>query len=278
MRKVLTIAGSDSCCGAGVQADLKTINALGAYGTCAITAVTTQNTLGISSVFKVPATFVGQQIDAVISDIGVDALKTGMLTNEKVVEIVSDRVSRHKLKNLVVDPVIKSHYGERLLTTTGVKKLISNLIPLAYLVTPNIPEAEILAGMKIKSLPAIKDAAKCIHELGAANVLIKGGHITSDENGDYSSKMDVADILYDGKSFETFEEKRIKTEKVHGTGCIYSAAIATELANGNDLMNSITNAKKFVTEIIKNPLTLGKGYKLAPFGNQFLPENIVDFL
>ncbi len=278
MRKVLTIAGSDSCCGAGVQADLKTINALGAYGTCVITAVTAQNTLGISSVFKVPATFVGQQIDAVISDIGVDALKTGMLTNEKVVEIVADRVSRHKLKNLVVDPVIKSHYGERLLTTTGVKKLISNLIPLAYLVTPNIPEAEILADMKIRSLPDIKDAAKCIHELGAANVLIKGGHITSEENEDYSSKMDVADILYDGKSFETFEEKRIKTEKVHGTGCIYSAAIATELANGNDLMNSITNAKKFVTEILKNPLTLGKGYKLAPFGNQFLPENIVDFL
>jgi hydroxymethylpyrimidine kinase/phosphomethylpyrimidine kinase len=278
MRKVLTIAGSDSCCGAGVQADLKTINALGAYGTCVITAVTAQNTLGVSSVFKVPATFVGQQIDAVISDIGVDALKTGMLTNEKVVEIVADRVSRHKLKNLVVDPVIKSHYGERLLTTTGVKKLISNLIPLAYLVTPNIPEAEILADMKIKSLPAIKDAAKCIHELGAANVLIKGGHITSDEDEDYSSKMDVADILYDGKSFETFEEKRVKTEKVHGTGCIYSAAIATELANGNDLINSITNAKKFVTEILKNPLTLGKGYKLAPFGNQFLPENIVDFL
>jgi hydroxymethylpyrimidine kinase/phosphomethylpyrimidine kinase len=267
MRKVLTIAGSDSCCGAGVQADLKTINALGAYGTCVITAVTAQNTLGVSSVFKIPATFVGQQIDAVISDIGVDALKTGMLTNEKVVEIVSVRVRRYKLKNLVVDPVIKSHNGERLLSSNGVKKLISNLIPLACLVTPNIPEAEILAGMKIKSLPDIKDAAKCIHELGAANVLIKGGHITSEESRDYFSKMEVADILYDGKTFECFEEKRIKTENVHGTGCIYSAAIATELANGNDLMNSIINAKKFVTEILKNPLTLGKGYKLAPFGS-----------
>jgi hydroxymethylpyrimidine kinase/phosphomethylpyrimidine kinase len=278
MRKVLTIAGSDSCCGAGVQADLKTINALGAYGTCVITAVTAQNTLGVSSVFKIPATFVGQQIDAVISDIGVDALKTGMLTNEKVVEIVSVRVRRYKLKNLVVDPVIKSHNGERLLSSNGVKKLISNLIPLACLVTPNIPEAEILAGMKIKSLPDIKEAAKCIHELGAANVLIKGGHITSEESRDYFSKMEVADILYDGKTFECFEEKRIKTENVHGTGCIYSAAIATELANGNDLMNSITNAKKFVTEILKNPLTVGKGYKLAPFGDQFLSENIVDFL
>ncbi len=125
MRKVLTIAGSDSCCGAGAQADLKTINALGAYGTCAITAVTTQNTLGISSVFKIPATFVGQQIDAVISDIGVDALKTGMLTNEEVVEIVSDRVKKHKLRNLVVDPIIMSHTGESLLSSNGVKKLIS---------------------------------------------------------------------------------------------------------------------------------------------------------
>ncbi len=278
MRKVLTIAGSDSCCGAGVQADLKTINALGAYGTCVITAVTAQNTLGVISVFKIPAAFVGQQIDAVVTDIGVDALKTGMLTNEKIVEIVSDRVRRHKLKNLVVDPVIKSHYGERLLTTTGVKKLISNLIPLSYLVTPNIPEAEILAGRKIHNLPDMKDAAKSIYELGAGNVLIKGGHITSDENGLYSSKMDVADILYNGTSFESFEEKRIKTINVHGTGCIYSAAIVTELANGNDLINSITTAKKFVTEILKRPLTLGKGYKLAPFGNQLLSENIVDLL
>jgi hydroxymethylpyrimidine kinase/phosphomethylpyrimidine kinase len=278
MRKVLTIAGSDSCCGAGVQADLKTINALGAYGTCVITAVTAQNTLGVSSVFKIPATFVGQQIDAVVSDIGVDALKTGMLTNEKVIEIVSDRVRRHKLKNLVVDPIIKSHYGERLLTTIGVKKLSSDLIPLSCLVTPNIPEAEILADMKIKSLSDIKDAAKIMYDQGAKNVLIKGGHITNDENEDYGFEDKATDILYNGKTFEYFEEKRIKTVNIHGTGCIYSAAIATELAKGNDLVSSITSAKKFVTEILKRPLTLGKGYKLAPFGSQFLPENIVDFL
>ena len=257
MRKVLTIAGSDSCCGAGVQADLKTISALGAYGTCAITAVTAQNTLGVSSVFEIPATSVGQQIDAVVSDIGADALKTGMLTNEEVVEIVSDRVRRHKLKNLVVDPIIMSHTGEKLLSSNGVKKLILNLIPLSHLVTPNIPEAEILADRKIKSLSDMKDAAKSIHEQGARNVLIKGGHITNDG--------EATDILYDGESFEYFEEKRIKAENVHGTGCIYSAAIATELAKGNDLINSITTAKKFVTEIIKNPLTLGKGYKLASF-------------
>jgi hydroxymethylpyrimidine kinase/phosphomethylpyrimidine kinase len=259
MRKVLTIAGSDSCCGAGVQADLKTINALGAYGTCAITAVTAQNTLGVSSVFEIPAVSVGQQIDAVVSDIGTDALKTGMLTNEEVVEIVSDRVKKHKLKNLVVDPIIMSHNRERLLSPSGVKKLSLNLIPLSHLITPNIPEAEILADRKIMSFSDMKDAAKSIHEQGARNVLIKGGHVTNDGES--------TDILYDGKSFEYFEEKRIKTENVHGTGCIYSAAIATELAKGNDLITSITTAKKFVTEIIKNPLALGKGYKLASFSS-----------
>ncbi len=259
MRKVLTIAGADSCCGAGVQADLKTINALGAYGTCVITAVTAQNTLCVSSVFEIPAASVGQQIDAVISDIGADALKTGMLTNEEVVEVVSDRVKKHKLKNLVVDPIIMSHSGEKLLSSNGVKKLSSTLIPLSCLVTPNIPEAEILADRKIKFLSDMKDAAKFIHEQGARNVLIKGGHVTNDG--------DATDILYDGQSFEYFEEKRIKTENVHGTGCIYSAAIATELAKGNDLINSITTAKKFVTEIIKKPLTLGKGYNLASFSS-----------
>ncbi len=263
MRKVLTIAGSDSCCGAGAQADLKTINVLGAYGTCAITAVTAQNTLGVSSVFEIPAASVGQQIDAVISDIGADALKTGMLTNEEVVEIVSDRVKKHKLRNLVVDPIIMSHTGESLLSSNGVKKLISTLIPLSCLVTPNIPEAEIMADRKIMSLSDMKDAAKSIHEQGARNVLIKGGHVTNDG--------EATDILYDGKSFEYFEEKRIKTENVHGTGCIYSAAITTELAKGNDLITSITTAKKFVTEIIKNPLTLGKGYDLASFSSQFMP-------
>jgi hydroxymethylpyrimidine/phosphomethylpyrimidine kinase len=271
MRKVLTIAGSDSCCGAGIQADLKTINALGAYGTCAITAVTAQNTLGVSSVFEIPAAFVGQQIDAVVSDMGTDALKTGMLTNEEVVEIVTDRVKRHKLDRLVVDPVIMSHTGERLLSSNGVKKLISDLIPLSCLVTPNIPEAEILADRKIKSLADIKDAAKIMNDQGAKNVLITGGHITNDGKGDYDFEDKATDILYDGKTFEYFEEKRIKTVNIHGTGCIYSAAIATEMAKGNDLINSIKNAKKFVTEIIKNPLTLGNGHKLAPFSSPFLP-------
>ena len=183
MYKVLTIAGSDSCCGAGVQADLKTINKLGAYGTCAVTAITVQNTIGVSSVLAVPASIVGQQIDAVVTDIGTDTVKTGMLVSKEVVEIVCEMAKKHKLQKVVVDPVIKSHKGERLLSLEGVNKFRSDLIPLSYLVTPNIPEAEILTDREIKNLSDTKDAARAIYELGAENVLIKGGHIMSQEDG-----------------------------------------------------------------------------------------------
>ena len=269
MYKVLTIAGSDSCCGAGVQADLKTINALGAYGTCAVTAITVQNTLGVSSVLAVPASIVGQQIDAVLSDIGTDTVKTGMLVSKEVVEIVCDMVKKYNLKELVVDPVIKSHKGERLLSLEGVNKFRSDLIPLSCLVTPNIPEAEILAGHKIENISDIKDAARAIHEQGAENVLIKGGHIMSqgDRNDDPSDGK-VIDVFYDGKSFHDFRDERLNTGNVHGTGCIYSAAIATELAKGNDMISSITAAKKFVIKIIKGSAVLGKGYRLASFAPQ----------
>jgi hydroxymethylpyrimidine/phosphomethylpyrimidine kinase len=274
MYKVLTIAGSDSCCGAGVQADLKTINALGAYGTCAVTAITVQNTLGVSSVLAVPASFVAQQIDAVVSDIGTDAVKTGMLINEEVVEIVCSMVKKHNLKNLVVDPVIKSHKGKRLLSPEGVNKLRSDLIPLSCLVTPNIPEAEILTDRKIKNLSDIKDAARAIFEQGDANVLIKGGHIKIQEDGsDNASTGEVIDIFYDGKSFKHFRDERLNTENVHGTGCIYSAAIAAELAKGNDMISSITIAREFIIKIIKGSSALGKGCRLANFAPQNMEEN-----
>ena len=263
MFKVLTIAGSDSCCGAGVQADLKVINALGASGTSAITAITAQNTLGVSSVFNVPASVVGQQIDAVISDIGADSLKTGMLVSKEVVEIVCDMFRKYSLKNLVVDPVITSHKGERLLSDEGVKKLVSGLIPLSCLVTPNIPEAEILTdSKKIENLSDIKDAASAMFEQGASNILIKGGHVDDYENGE------IIDLFYDGKEFRCFSEKRIDTDNVHGTGCMYSAAIATELAKGNDMISSITVAKKFITKIIKESSMPGKGNRLADFTHQ----------
>jgi hydroxymethylpyrimidine kinase/phosphomethylpyrimidine kinase len=266
MYKVLTIAGSDSCCGAGVQADLKTINKLGAYGTCAVTAITVQNTIGVSSVLAVPASIVGQQIDAVVTDIGTDTVKTGMLVSKEVVEIVCEMAKKHKLQKVVVDPVIKSHKGERLLSLEGVNKFRSDLIPLSYLVTPNIPEAEILTDREIKNLSDTKDAARAIYELGAENVLIKGGHIMSQEDGnDDASDGKVIDVFYDGKSFQEFRDERLNTENVHGTGCIYSAAIATELAKGNDMISSITIAREFIINIIMGAIALGNGYRLARF-------------
>ncbi len=266
MYKVLTIAGSDSCCGAGVQADLKTINKLGAYGTCAVTAITVQNTLGVSSVLAVPASIVGQQIDAVVTDIGTDAVKTGMLVSKEVVEAVCEMIKKHKLKKIVADPVIKSHKGERLLALEGVNKFRSDLIPLSCLVTPNIPEAEVLSDRKINNLSDIKDAASAIHGQGAENVLIKGGHIMSQEDGrDDTSDREVVDVFYDGKSFQDFRDERLNTGNVHGTGCIYSAAIATELAKGNDMVSSITIAREFIIEIIKGSIALGNGYRLAYF-------------
>jgi len=266
MYKVLTIAGSDSCCGAGVQADLKTISALGAYGTCAVTAITAQNTLGVSSVFAIPASLVGQQIDAVVSDIGTDTVKTGMLVGREVVEIVCEMVKKHKLKKMVVDPVIKSHKGERLLSLEGVNKLRSDLIPLSCLITPNIPEAEVLTDSKISNLSDTKDAARAIHEQGAENVLIKGGHIMIQGDGsDDASTGEVVDVFYDGKSFQCFSDECLNIENVHGTGCIYSAAITTELAKGNDMISSITIAREFIIKIIKGSIALGKGYRLANF-------------
>jgi hydroxymethylpyrimidine kinase/phosphomethylpyrimidine kinase len=269
MYKVLTIAGSDSCCGAGVQADLMTINKLGAYGTCAVTAITVQNTLEVSSVLAVPAAIVGQQIDAVVTDIGTDTVKTGMLVSKDVVAIVCEMVKKHKIKKIVVDPVIKSHKGERLLSLEGVNKFRSDLIPLSCLVTPNIPEAEVMTDRKINNLSDIKDAARAIHEQGAENVLIKGGHSMIKEDGsDDASDAEVVDVFYDGKSFQHFRDKRLNSGNVHGTGCIYSAAIATELAKGKDMIGSITIAREFIIKIIKGSIVLGKGYRLAHFAPQ----------
>ncbi len=266
MYKVLTIAGSDSCCGAGVQADLRVISALGAYGTCAITAITAQNSLGVSSVFNVPASIVGQQIDAVISDIGTDSLKTGMLVSEEIVEVVCDKFRKYSLKNLVVDPVVTSHQGESLLSGDGVRKIISDMIPLSCLVTPNIPEAEILASRKIKNLSDLKDAASVLIDKGASNVLIKGGHAMNREDGNNEEiNGESIDLFYDGKEFQYFREKRLDIDNVHGTGCIYSAAIATELSKGNEMISSITVAKKFISKIIKESTMPGKGSRLADF-------------
>ncbi len=267
MNKVLTIAGSDSCCGAGVQADLKVINALGAVGICAITAITAQNTLGVNSVYSVPVSIISEQIDAVVSDMGADSLKTGMLVSEEVVDVVCGMVSKYNLNNMVVDPVITSHAGKRLLSNEGVKRLIADLIPLSCLVTPNIPEAEILTNRKIKNTSGLEDAAGALFDQGASNVLIKGGHAMNHGSGE-DAEGEVVDLFYDGKVFEYFREERIKRSNVHGTGCMYSAAIATELAKGNNLASSISIAKRFITKVIKESSMPGKGCRLADFTDQ----------
>lgn len=261
LKSILTIAGSDPCCGAGIQADIKTILLLGGYGTSVITALTAQNTCGVQEIYKVPASSVAKQIDAVVTDIDIAAVKTGMLPTSDIVKVVADKIMEHNLKNVVVDPIIFAKNGSSLLSEEAIKSITSQLLPLTYLITPNIPEAEILTGMKINNLNDIKRAAKAVKKSGTENVLIKGGHL-NDCLTHKPTKRKVIDILYDGKSFEYFEYNFIPTRGVHGTGCAYSAAIATKLATGNSLVNAVQEAKKFISEAIEKAINLGKGYAL----------------
>ncbi len=253
MYKVLIIAGSDSGGGAGIQADLKTVTVLGAFGTCAITAITAQNTLGVQNIYEIPDHIVAQQIDSVMSDIGTDALKTGMLVNADTVKVVRDKIKQYQIKNVVVDPVIAAKGGRQLLSPDGINALISDLIPLSFLITPNIYEAERLSGQMIRSLSDMEESAKLIHKLGAKNILIKGGHLFEDEDI-------VTDILYDGKTFEYFSSKRIKTLNTHGIGCTYASAIAAGLAKGKGLKEAIKDAKSFITKALRLSYNPGKGH------------------
>lgn len=261
LKSILTIAGSDPCCGAGIQADLKTILVLGGYGTSVITALTVQNTCGVQDIYKVPASRVAKQIDAVVADIDIAAVKIGMLLTSDIVKVVADKIIEHNLKNVVVDPIIFAKDGRRMLNEEAIKSIIRQLLPFTYLITPNIPEAETLTGMKINNLNDIKASAKAIKRSGTENVLIKGGHL-NDCSTSSAAKRKAIDILYDGKSFEYFEYKFIPTRGVHGTGCAYSAAIATKLAIGNPLVNAVQEAKRFVSEAIEKAINLGKGYAL----------------
>ena len=263
--KVLTIAGSDSGGGAGIQADIKTITALGGYATTVITALTAQNTLGVHAIIEVPASFVGQQIDAIMTDIGTDAVKTGMLLCKDIVEVVSSKIKEYNINRVVVDPVMLSKNEKRLLSTDAVNALTSQLFPLSFVVTPNIPEAEYITGLKIQNLSHAEEAAKFIHQLGPSHVLIKGGH--AGKSWDMKNKDTVIDILYDGKSFEYIEGEYIPTKNTHGTGCTYASAIATYLAKGNGLTEAVVQAKRFVTTSIQKSFNLGKGYgTLDQFG------------
>jgi hydroxymethylpyrimidine/phosphomethylpyrimidine kinase len=249
MKRILTIAGSDSGGGAGIQADLKAITLLGGYGMSVLTALTAQNTVGVQAIHEVPSRFVETQIDSVLSDIGADAIKTGMLANAEIVEVVARKIRQYGVKKVVVDPVMVAKSGDSLLREDARDALIKRLLPLSMVVTPNLPEASVLAGFKVNSVEGMKKAAHRIYELGAKHVVVKGGHL----------RRMAIDILYDGKRFHEIESKRIETKNTHGTGCTFASAIATLLARGESVPEAVRNAKTFITLAIQSGLPLGKG-------------------
>ena len=246
----MTIAGSDSGGGAGIQADLKTFAALGVYGTSVLTAITAQNTLQVTAAFELPADLVRSQIDTVLSDIGTDAVKTGMLSSSIIIEAVADRVREHGLVDLVVDPVMVAKGGDRLLKEEAVDAMRTLLIPLARVVTPNRYEAEVLVGHDVGTLDDARDAAREIVVMGAGAAVVKGGHIEGP----------ATDILYDGDEFKAFTAQRIQTTSTHGTGCTFASAIAAGLARGLSVRDSVAQAKEYVTEAIKTAFPMGDGH------------------
>jgi len=262
MRRALTIAGSDSGGGAGIQADLKVFTAFGVYGMSVVTAITAQNTVRISGIHGLPAQFVRLQLEAVLEDIGSDGIKTGMLLNADIVETVADSVRQYAVPFWVIDPVMVSKGGDRLLDERAVQILVKKCIPLCSLVTPNIPEAEVLAGIRIDTENDIFRAAKKIHRLGAGAVLIKGGHRPGN----------ATDILFDGKEFTRFVSEMIPTKNTHGTGCTYSAAILANLILGRPLEAAVRISKAYVTEAIRQAFPIGKGY--GPLNHFIRPESV----
>jgi hydroxymethylpyrimidine/phosphomethylpyrimidine kinase len=248
--RALTIAGSDSGGGAGIQADLKTFSALGVFGMTAITAVTVQNTKGVSSFEEISPATVAEQIRAVAGDIGVDAAKTGMLASAAIVEAVAEAVEEMRLPNLVVDPVFVSKHGHPLLADDAVGALGRLILPLATLVTPNLPEAAALAGSEVSTRDDMRRAAGAILQLGPRAVLVKGGHLEGDR---------ATDLFVDGAVEEWIDAERIETPHTHGTGCTLSAAITAYLARGASLIDAVRAGKAFVTEAIRHALPLGEG-------------------
>lgn len=249
-KRALTIAGSDSGGGAGIQADLKTFTALGVYGASVVTAVTAQNANEVRAIHTIPSDVVGHQIDSVVQDIGIDAVKSGMLLNREIVEIVADAISKIDQPIYVLDPVMISESGTRLLETEATEAMIRRLIPLAHVVTPNIPEAEVITSRTIKRAEDMRDAAKHVHGLGADYVLIKGGHMESSE---------ATDVLFDGTHFQTFSIERIEGANPHGTGCTFSAAITAYLAKGIEVPEAVDNAKAYITGAIFAGFAVGQG-------------------
>jgi hydroxymethylpyrimidine/phosphomethylpyrimidine kinase len=250
MKLALTIAGSDSSGGAGIQADLKTFAAHGVFGLSAITAVTAQNTTGVSDVAIMPPALVTAQIDAVISDLGADAVKTGMLGNAAVAIAVADAVERLALRRLVVDPVMVATSGARLLDEAAVHTVRARLLPLAMLVTPNVAEAEILTGLRIVTAADLATAARRLVELGARAALVKGGHLEGP----------AIDAYWDGSTALELVAERLPARNTHGTGCTLSAAITARLALGDDLPDAVRRAKAYVTKAIAQAPSLGRGH------------------
>jgi hydroxymethylpyrimidine/phosphomethylpyrimidine kinase len=247
----LTIAGSDSGGGAGIQADLKTFAAHGVYGTSAVTAVTAQNTVGVRAVEELSPSLVGAQIDAVAGDIGVDAAKTGMLSSSAIIEVVATKLGEHRLDKVVVDPVMVAKSGDRLLEASAIQALRDRLLPRALVVTPNLPEAETLVGFPLDGEEAVRRAAERLVEMGAGAAVVKGGH---------GGGAESVDLLYWKGRFRAYRAPRQKTRNTHGTGCTFSAAIAAELARGADLERAVELAKDYLTAALARGISLGSGH------------------
>lgn len=249
MRTALSIAGSDSSGGAGIQADIKTMTMNGVYAMSAITALTAQNTLGVTEIFPVPPEFLAAQINAVFEDIRPDAVKIGMVASTELIHVIAERLRHYRAENIVADPVMVATSGSRLMQTEAVSVLVEKLLPLATLVTPNIPEAEVLSGRTIESKEDMLCAAKYIGETYGCAVLLKGGHSINDAN----------DLLYANEECRWFEGKRINNPNTHGTGCTLSSAIAANLAKGFSLEDSVQRAKDYISGALADMLDLGQG-------------------
>ena len=258
MKVAMTIAGSDSSAGAGIQADLKTFAANGVYGVSVITSITAQNTTGVDAVFDLPLDIVQKQFISVVKDIDVDAIKIGMLSNREIIDVVSLVIFQTGIKNVVLDPVMVAKGGAKLLNDDAVDSIIKKLIPISALVTPNIEEAEVLSGVPINDKDDVFKAAKIIKGFGAENVLIKGGHL----EGEYA-----VDLLFNGKETFEFKERRTQTKNTHGTGCTLSSAIAANLAKGFSLTSSIERAKSYITEAIAYSKDFNIGHGHGPLNH-----------
>ncbi|MEM0139279.1 MAG: bifunctional hydroxymethylpyrimidine kinase/phosphomethylpyrimidine kinase [Ferroplasma sp.] len=247
----MTIASTDSGGGAGIMADLKTFTAMKVFGTAVTVALTAQNSVEVKSIFELPLKFIGEEFDAIMEDIGTDSAKTGMLYSESIINKISEKIKQYSVKNLVIDPVMISKTGAKLLKDDAISAMKNKLMPLAILVTPNIPEAEVLSGIRIENYDDIKKSAKKIYDETGTSVLIKGGHMGTEQS---------TDILFHDGEFLSYSSPRFDTKNTHGTGDTLSASIASFLAGGKKLNDAVHLAKEYINGAIKNSFPMGRGY------------------